>query len=74
MPSAANFPCKEWQGWTGCGGFLDRMDFVHRMLFMTIEQGWKAGLGPSGKPYSMCEDGELCWGEVAFAGSTPCPF
>ena len=66
--------CKEWQGWTGRGDFFERLDFVRRMVFMTIEQGWRAGLGPSEKPYWMCYDGELCFGEVAFAGTIPAPF
>jgi hypothetical protein len=66
--------CKEWQGWTGRGVFFERMDFVRRMLFMTIEGGWRAGFGPGDKPYWMCCEEELCFGEVAF-GSTVCaPF
>ena len=36
--------CKEWQGWTGNGHFLDRLDFARRMVFITIEQGWRAGV------------------------------
>ncbi len=44
------------------------------MVFMTIEQGWKAGLGPSEKPYSMCEEDELCWGEIAFRPAVDVPF
>jgi hypothetical protein len=66
--------CKEWQGWTDRGDFFERLDFVRRMVFMTIEQGWRAGLGPSDKPYWMCYDGELCFGEVAFAGTVSAPF
>ena len=66
--------CKEWQGWTGKGHFLERLDFARRMVFMTIEQGWKAGLGPSDKPYWMCYEGELCFGDVAFSGTVPAPF
>ena len=30
---------KEWQGMGACGVFFERMDFVRRMLFMTIEGG-----------------------------------
>ena len=66
--------CKEWRGWTGRGHFFGRLGLVRRMVFMTIEQGWKAGLGPSDKPYSMCDDGELCWGEVAFLPAVDEPF
>jgi hypothetical protein len=66
--------CKDWQGWTGKGHFLERLDFARRMVFMTIEQGWKAGLGPSDKPYWMCYEGELCFGDVAFNGTVPAPF
>jgi len=66
--------CKEWQGWTGRGHFFERLDLVRRMVFMTIEQGWRAGLGPADKPYSMCEDHELCWGEVAFLPMVDVPF
>jgi hypothetical protein len=41
---------------------------------MTIEGGWKAGLGPEDKPYWMCCDEELRFGEATF-GSTVCaPF
>jgi hypothetical protein len=48
--------CKEWKGWTGRGEFAERMDFVRQMIFLTIENGWKAGLGPGGRPYPMvCE-------------------
>ena len=44
------------------------------MLFMTIEGGWKTGFGPGDKPYWMCCEEELCFGEAAF-GSTVCaPF
>jgi hypothetical protein len=67
-------PCKVWQGWTGRGHFFERLDLARRMVFMTIEQGWKAGLGPSERPYSMCDDGELCWGEVAFRPAVFEPF
>ena len=66
--------CKEWQGWTGRGDFFERLDFARRMVFMTIEQGWRAGFGPADKPYSMCEEGELCWGEVAFRTAIFEPF
>lgn len=66
--------CKEWQGWTGRGDFFERLDFVRRTVFMTIEQGCKAGLGPFEKPYSMRDDGELCWGEVAFRPAVDVPF
>jgi hypothetical protein len=66
--------CKEWQGWTGRGHFFERLDLVRRMVFMTIEQGWRAGLGPAEKPYSTCEESELCWGEVAFLPVVDVPF
>ena|SRR5437773_6695611 len=46
--------CKEWKAWTGRGEFLERMDFVRQMIFLTIEQGWEVGLGPGGKSYAMC--------------------
>ncbi len=51
--------CKEWKEWTGRENFLQRMDFVRRMLFLTIEQGWRGGLGPCDKPYWMCAEEEL---------------
>jgi len=51
--------CKEWQGWTGRGNFFVRVAFVWQMMFMTIENGWKPGLGPDDKPYWMCCPEEL---------------
>ena len=66
--------CKEWKGWTGKGHFLEWLDLVRRMVFMTIERSWTAGLGPADKSYSMCEDHELCWGVVAFARPVEVPF
>jgi len=41
---------------------------------MTIKQAWKAGLGPADKPYSRCEEDELCWGVVAFLPTVDVPF
>ena len=41
---------------------------------LPAEQGWRPGLGPSDKPYSMCDDDELCWGEVAFRPFVDVPF
>ena len=66
--------CKEWQGWNGKGHFFERRDFALQMVFMTIERGWTPGLGPADKPYSMCEDGELSWGVVAFLRPVDVPF
>lgn len=48
--------CKEWKGWTGRKGFFERMDFVRRMLMLTIEHGWEIGFGPNGVPYAACVD------------------
>ena len=56
--------CKEWQEWEGKGDFFTRMDFTRQMLFKTIENGWKPGLGPNDKPYWMCCDEELEFGGV----------
>jgi hypothetical protein len=58
--------CKEWQKWEGRGEFSERMAFVRIMLFKTIENGWTAGLGPSDKPYWMCSEGELEFGDPGF--------
>jgi hypothetical protein len=41
------------------------MAFVRIMLFKTIENGWTAGLGPFDKPYWMCDEEELEFGEPA---------
>src|SRR5438477_1748042 len=51
--------CKEWQGWQGRGRFFERMDFVRRMMCLTIENGWTAGQGPSGLPYTAFNEAEL---------------
>jgi hypothetical protein len=57
--------CKEWQEWTGRGEFYERMGFVRRIFFLTIENGWRPGLGPKDKPYWMCCDEELSFGSCA---------
>ena len=41
------------------------MSFVRIMLFKTIENGWTAGLDPFEKPYWMCFEGELEFGDCA---------
>jgi hypothetical protein len=46
-------------GWEVREDFNERMAFVRVMLFKTIENGWKAGLGPSNKPYWMCLEDEF---------------
>ena len=51
--------CKEWKGWTGRGRFFDRMDLVRWMMIVTIENGWEAGFGPNGVPYSGIPDAVL---------------
>jgi len=51
--------CKEWKGWTGPDGFSERMQARRRMMLLTIEHGWQAGFGPSGKAYAMCSEDEL---------------
>jgi hypothetical protein len=43
--------CKEWKQWTGRRGFFGRMDWVRRMMILTIEHGWQPGRGPNGLPY-----------------------
>jgi hypothetical protein len=58
--------CKEWQGWEGKEGFFQRMEFVRRMMFMTIEHGWQIGFGPNGKPYWMCCEEELSLFDCGF--------
>ena len=45
--------CKEWKNWQGREGFFERMDLVRRNMVLTIENGWTAGYGPDGNPYSF---------------------
>jgi hypothetical protein len=66
--------CKEAFVWTGNSRFHDRMRLVQWLEVRTVAEGWTDGLGPGDKPYWMCSDEELAFGEVAF-GSTVCaPF
>jgi hypothetical protein len=51
--------CKEWKGWTGRGDFFQRMDFVRRVLILTIERDWPVGWGPHGKPLAALTDDEF---------------
>ena len=62
--------CKEWKQWAGRENFFERMSFVRRMLCLTIENGWKPGLGPLEKPYWMCSDAEFEVGD----GDVEAPF
>ena len=50
--------CKEWKGWTGRKGFFERMDFVRRMIILTIEHDWPVGFGPDGISYKALADRE----------------
>jgi hypothetical protein len=43
--------CKAWKKWTGRKGFFERMDFVRKMMIMTIEGDWPIGFGPKGIGY-----------------------
>src|SRR2546425_12103882 len=51
--------CKKWKGWVGRGHFVERMDFVRRVLVLTIERNWVVGCGPDSKPLSALADVEL---------------
>jgi hypothetical protein len=44
--------CKEWKGWTGRGRFFERMEFVRRVMILTIESSWSPGFGPEGLSYA----------------------
>jgi hypothetical protein len=57
--------CKEWLGWTGNGGFFDRMKLVAFLEVRSAIGGWEDGRGPGGKPFWMCSREELL-GDVAF--------
>jgi hypothetical protein len=46
--------CKEWKGWEGRNGFFERMNFVRRLMILTIENTWTPGRGPAGMEYSSC--------------------
>jgi len=46
--------CKEAFSWKGNNEFRNRMRLVQWLEIRTITEGWKDGLGPSEKPYSMC--------------------
>src|SRR5207248_8430562 len=52
--------CREWKGWIGRSEFFERMDFVRKMMALTIERSWLPGRGPGGRPYSACHEQELC--------------
>ena len=59
--------CKGWQSWSGRKHFRERMALVRHLLFLTIENDWQAGLGPSDKPYWMCCREELEFDSKAVA-------
>jgi hypothetical protein len=44
--------CKEWQAWEGRSRFFERMTLARQIMFLTIENGWEAGRGPAGLPYT----------------------
>jgi hypothetical protein len=35
--------CKAWKGWSGRQNFFERMEFVRRVLMLTIERNWAIG-------------------------------
>ena len=43
--------CRAALGWEGRKWFRERMEMVRRLVNLTIEGGWEAGLGPRGKGY-----------------------
>src|SRR5438477_88637 len=43
--------CKEWKNWQGRAEFFQRMSLVRQIMILTIENGWKPGLGPGGMRY-----------------------
>jgi hypothetical protein len=45
---------KEWKHWTGRNEFFDRVALVHRVMMLTIENGWIAGQGSDGLSYARC--------------------
>ena len=51
--------CKEWLHWTGNREFFDRMRLVSTLEKRSAEEGWADGLGPAGRPYSLCSQREL---------------
>ncbi len=52
--------CKQWKKWIGRGRFFERMDFVRRVMILTIENGWHPGTGPGGLSYADCSNEVLC--------------
>jgi hypothetical protein len=53
--------CKEWKRWSGRRGFFERVDFVRRMMILTIEQGWVPGWGPGGLRYADSDEAHLAF-------------
>ena len=51
--------CKERFGWIGNRGFFNRLKLVQHLEIQSIIGGWKPGLGPGDKPFSMCSRKEL---------------
>lgn len=51
--------CKDWKRWRGRDGFFERMSVTRRMMIMTIENGWVAGCGPCGLPYSAFKEDDF---------------
>ena len=56
-------------GWSGRGNFSQRMDFVRRMMILTIECRWTTGCGPGGRPYQAFEENDF-W--LARVDDSPC--
>jgi hypothetical protein len=51
--------CKEWKQWQGRNRFVERMDLVRQMMFLTVENGWVLGRGPRGLPYAAFEENDF---------------
>jgi hypothetical protein len=51
--------CKESFTWRGNHAFFERLRVVHWLETRTIAEGWEAGRGPGGKPFSLCSSFEL---------------
>ncbi|SRR6266498_5365996 len=64
----SNLSGKEWKGWHGRGRFFERMDFVRRMIILSIERGWVIGRGPGGLCYDALDERTMlsgdCDGEI----------
>ncbi len=51
--------CKEWKQWRGRSRFFERMDLVRQLMFLSIENRWIPGRGPTGLPYAAFEEDDF---------------